>query len=211
MLWVWLRTAPLGDGLGSDLPLWPPDLGIGTALGLLFLAVGVIHGSELALDQPTRRRIYEHLLRVPGDHFLSITRSLHLSKGTASYHLAVLVRTGAIRTEKGGRKRRYFPLGRQSQEERNWLYTRSWGLLDLRTRVFLVVDREREVSPNSVGQKLGISRQLAAYHLERLADAGWVSRRRGRYVPTAEGREGLSRVLDPLAFPSEPSAHRAKK
>src|SRR5205814_8181415 len=47
-----------------------------------------------ALKHPVRRRIYDHLIRLPGDPFRSVARPLAIAIGTARYHLAALLREG---------------------------------------------------------------------------------------------------------------------
>ena len=58
----------------------------------LLLAFGLMAG----LNHPVRRRIYDHLRRLPGDHFRSVARSLDLAVGTARYHLDALLRDGLV-------------------------------------------------------------------------------------------------------------------
>src|SRR2546430_17426823 len=48
------------------------------------------------LKHPVRRRIYDHLIRLPGDHFRSVARPLDIAIGPARYHLAALVREGLV-------------------------------------------------------------------------------------------------------------------
>lgn len=134
------------------------------------------------LDHPTRRRIYEHLLRLPGNHFRSIVRSLHMSIGTARHHLDVLVRHGLVREEKVRNRSRYYPYGRDAEPQVNRLYQQHWGYRDLRLRVLFAVQRmDSGAGPSTVGRALGISRQLAAYHLARLEEAGRIRREGGQY------------------------------
>src|SRR5438046_10171251 len=51
------------------------------------------------LKHPVRRRIYDHLIRLPGDHFRSVACSLEIALGTARYHLAARVRDGLVYRE----------------------------------------------------------------------------------------------------------------
>lgn len=134
------------------------------------------------LEHPTRRRIYDHILLLPGDHFRSIVRSLRLGLGTVRHHLDVLSTEGWVRPERveSGRVR-YYAKGKQSAPHMNRLYEQHWSLRDLRTRVLLSVISLRDARPSSVARSLGISRQLAAYHLARLREAGHVRRVAGAY------------------------------
>ncbi len=135
--------------------------------------------SAEGLDHPTRARIYEHLLLQPGNHLRSIVRHMRIGFGTTLHHLNVLVQDGLIRTEKGNGRRRYYAIGQRSEPQRNHLYERHWEFRDLRMRVLLVMRRLPEATPTSIARTLGISRQLAAYHLHRLSEIG-LARREGR-------------------------------
>ena len=139
------------------------------------------------LEHPTRRRIVEHLRVLPGDHFRSIVRSLHLSVGTARYHLTALAKKGFVRSERMGDKLRYFATARGSKPPLNETYKQYWKYRDLRARVWLAVLRLPQVRPSSVARSLGVRRQLAAYHLNRLAELGLVTRAHGRYSAVVPG------------------------
>jgi predicted transcriptional regulator len=133
------------------------------------------------LEQPTRRRIFEHLRLLPGDHFRSIVRALHLSLGAARHHLGVLAKRGLVRSEKIGGKLRFFAVARDSAPPLNDTYKQYWKYRDLRMRVWSAVLRLPEARPSTVAASLGVSRQLASYHLCRLAELGLVVKSHGRY------------------------------
>lgn len=139
------------------------------------------------LEQPTRRRIVEHLSLLPGDHFRSIGRSLHLSLGTTRHHLTVLAKEGLVRSERMGGKLRYFATTRGSAPPMNETFKQYWKYRDLRVRVWSAVVRAHEARPSTVAASLGVSRQLASYHLKRLTELGLVVRSHGRYRPVTPG------------------------
>ena len=134
------------------------------------------------LRQPTRRRILERLTLIPGDHFRSIVRGLDLSLGAARHHLAALAKRGFVRAERIGGKVRYFATVKGSPPPTNEVFKQYWKYRDLRVRVWSAVVRMPDARPSTVAQSLGVSRQLAAYHLQRLTELGLVSRSHGRYV-----------------------------
>ena len=136
---------------------------------------------SLVLDHPTRQRIYDHLLLLPGDHFRSIVRSLRLAHGSASHHLAVLVRRELVGIDKTNGRARYFPKGAGSESERNQLFLKHWVYRDLRLRILQLARTKGPVKGSTVASSLGISRQLAAYHLARLEELGHVRRENGHY------------------------------
>ncbi len=138
--------------------------------------------SSGSLDHPTRTRIYRHLLALPGDHFRSIVRHLDLSQGTATHHLAVLVKKGLLGIERQNGRIRYYPKGEGSKTDWNALYAKHWEYRDLRLRVLFVLRNIGAAKAATVARSLGISRQLAAYHLERLVDLGLVRREDGHFL-----------------------------
>jgi predicted transcriptional regulator len=144
---------------------------------MLVTAVRVASG----LDHPTRVRIYQHLVHLPGDHFRSIMRSLRLGLGTARHHIDVLVSTGLVRPERHSRHIRYYPRGDGAHSLRNDLFEKHWTYSDLRTRTLFSLRQMKEGTPTSIANALGISRQLAAYHLARLEEMGLVKRVDHRY------------------------------
>jgi predicted transcriptional regulator len=133
------------------------------------------------LAQPTRRRIVDHLRLLPGDHFRSIVRTLHLSLGTTRHHLTVLAKRGLVRSERIGGKLRYFAVPEDDPLPLNDTFKQYWRYRDLRVRVWSAVLRSPEVRPSDVAASLGVSRQLVAYHLKCLTELGVVVRSHGRY------------------------------
>lgn len=181
--------APQGEGLPVVLLL---GLGLVAASGLLRAAGAVdLRGGVFAplaliaapLDHPTRLRILRHLRMLPGDHFRSIVRHLDLSVGETRHHLHVLHRHGLVRELKGGGRSRYYPRDAESDAGRNELYERHWAYRDLRMRVHRRVCDLGTTSAKEVADGLGISRQLAWYHLQRLVASGHLHRDGSRYRP----------------------------
>lgn len=141
-------------------------------------------GPRQQLEQATRRRVYEHLLLLPGDHFRSIVRSLRIGVGTARHHLQVLVRDGLLYERKADGRSRYYVSGDSEQLAKNDLFGKHWGFRDLRLRVWNALNRTGESTATKIATILGITRQLAAYHLGRLEEKGLVSSQNRRYRVT---------------------------
>ena len=134
-----------------------------------------------SLEQPTRRRIVEHLRLIPGDHFRSIMRSLQLPIGSTRHHLAVLTKKGFVQSERMAGKVRYFATAAGSGPSMNDTFRQYWKYRDLRARVWSALVRTPDLSPSAVAAAVGISRQLAFYHLRCLVESGLVTHSRGRY------------------------------
>ena len=138
-------------------------------------------GSIPSLEHPTRARIYDHLLVLPGDHFRSIVRHLGLSHGTATHHLGVLVKSGVVGIDRADGRARYYPKSAGSEADRNALYAKHWNYRGVQRRVLLVIRTMSAATAAAVAKSLGISRQLASYHLQQLADRGIVQRENGHF------------------------------
>ena len=135
----------------------------------------------LALDHRTRHRIYEHLQILPGDHFRSVARAAGVGVGTARHHLRILVRDGIIYEEKREGRSRYYTAGDELQRERNELFGKHWSYRETRLRIWTVLNRLQESTAARIAHVLGISRQLAAYHMIWFERQGVLSRTRGLY------------------------------
>lgn len=135
-----------------------------------------------ALDHPTRLKILSHLEAVPGDHFRSIVRAVQVSVGEARHHLNILMRRTQVREERGGNRTRYY-VNRRAASDRNAAFEAYWALSTPRLRVLRTVQNEQTVRPSDVASVLGISRQLADYHLQRLVADGTIRGERGLYRP----------------------------
>lgn len=163
------------------------------AAWLLPIAFAIVADQYAVLVHASRRQIFEHLLRLPGDHFRSIARAMRMSVGSARHHLAVLVRSGLVYEEKAEGRCRYYPRGGVATTQIMGLYRKHWKYRDLRFRVLLAVHAVRAAQPSTVARTLGISRQLAAYHLARLEKQGKLTCRDGAYRPSTRAPPRLAR------------------
>jgi predicted transcriptional regulator len=97
-----------------------------------------------------------------------------------------------------GSRLRYFAVPSGTAVPLNDTFKEYWKYRDLRVRVWSAVHRLSEARPSTVAESLGVSRQLAAYHLNRLTELGLVVRTHGRY--RAAGRANWD--LDGSRLPS---------
>lgn len=77
------------------------------------------------LAQPTRQRIYEIVGAHPGASARDVQRLAGLAWGETAYHLDQLIRAGALRRERGGRRDYYFRLDLTWEDRRFVLSLRS--------------------------------------------------------------------------------------
>jgi predicted transcriptional regulator len=167
--------------------LFNPLGGIGDFLGraggrlvsvpTMFLLMGI--GLLIGLDHPARRRIYDHLSRLPGDHLRSVARSLRIAVGTTRYHLDALRREGLIYKRDTNSRARYYVSN--GGAEVNRLFARHWEYREVRLRVLDALRRMEDAPPAKIAKHLGVSRQLASYHLASLERAGLARRQGARY------------------------------
>ncbi len=125
--------------------------------------------AAIAQDHPSRSRILDYLRTVPGDHFRSIARGVPLSLGETRHHLNMLLRRGHIRENKDEGRCRYYV---KDCPERNERASQEWAAQNPRIRVLNAVHDGHATRPSELAASLGISRQLAWYHLRRLEQSG---------------------------------------
>lgn len=135
---------------------------------------------SIGIDHPTRMKILAHLVAVPGDHYTSIARCLRVGRAETRHHLNVLMRRGQVREERQGGHLRYYA-NDDASADRNAMFGAYWQLRECRVRVLRFVEDRKAARPCEVAAGLGISRQLADYHLQVLAASGLLTRDRGRY------------------------------
>jgi predicted transcriptional regulator len=156
--------------------IWKPGSGL-VSFPALSLLMGI--GLLVGLDHPARRRIYDHLRRLPGDYLRSVARSLYLAVGTTRYHLDALRREGLIyKRSTNGRARYYVTNG---GADVNRLFARHWEYREVRSRVLVALRRMENAPPAKIAKNLGVSRQLVSYHLASLEKAGLARRQGPRY------------------------------
>jgi len=95
--------------------------------------------------------------------------------------LDALIREGIVYREDINGRARYFL--KAGEVEKNRLYVSHWRYREMRLRVLFAIRRLENARPAAIGKALGISRQLAAYHLARLEDAGHIRPGRSRKKP----------------------------
>ena len=141
---------------------------------------------ELA-DQPTRRRILEDIGAHPGSSAREIQHRLALGWGDTAYQLDRLIRAGAIRRERGGRRDYYFAPD-IAWEDRKIL--RALNSLSQQA-LLLALAGAPSLSFSELRQRLGVSKSTVSFHLGVLLRQGtvehFVSEGERRYrAPKAE-------------------------
>ncbi|MEA3200370.1 MAG: hypothetical protein QOE90_1798 [Thermoplasmata archaeon] len=195
------EVAPAPPGLGGASPLSAP-------VGVAAAAVAVAAGASIAalartdagrvagavamlplytrlaksdvLQHEVRAGVYAHVLANPGARFGELRRDLGLSNGALVFHLKVLEREGYLSAHREWTRRRYYGTGRVPPAAPATVADAINGLLRSAPGLPLA----------EVARRLGVSRQLADYHLRRLERARRVRREERGRSPTWFAEEG---------------------
>lgn len=187
-------TEPLGGVPSSQarVPAVPPILtllaaGSGTAAAVALLlseagrlAVGGLGGGLYArfsgaavLGNEIRAGILRHVGQHPGVRYEALRKALGLSNGALAFHLRVLEREGYVTVRSQWTRRAFYASGAAPPP------AEPTGARD----VLLRLAREAPLTQAEAARRLGVSRQLARYHLLALERDGLlVAAREGRAV-----------------------------
>lgn len=126
----------------------------------------------------SRRRIYEFLEANPGVHLRRIGRHLGMSTGMLSYHLAVMERSGLLKSEQLSHRKRYFLARAFADAQRRIL-----GVLreDVPRRIVMEILLHEQRTFAELQAAVGVSKSTLSYHLQKLLGREILLRgRRGR-------------------------------
>jgi DNA-binding transcriptional ArsR family regulator len=145
----------------------------GTEIGrvaLLTLLVAPMHGRRTKDkdEAETRGMIRGFILGNPGECYTSIRQNLGLKNGTLSWHLMKLEKEGIIKSRVQGTRRRYYHKGAAIPAENGG------ELREIEQRLLKVVEEDVGRSVKELAEELGVSSQLALYHIRRLSQKGFV-------------------------------------
>jgi len=116
-------------------------------------------------EQETRGMIRGYVLVHPGDSYTDIKRNLGLGNGTLTYHLTILEREGIVRSQVRGSRKLFFPREARLPED-------GGGLHEVQLRMLRAVQAIPGLAVTDLAGALGITSQLALYHLRDLAAKG---------------------------------------
>jgi len=178
--------------LAAALAAWFAALGIaGTERGRMAFITWLVlplftrMRKDEVLDQFTRGQIYGYIVVHPGDSYVDIKRNLQLNNGTLTHHLNVLERDALIRSKNVGTRKLFFAAGARVPED-------GGGMHEVQQQILRHLRESGGLAVNDVAGVIGISRQLAIYHLRDLSRRGLVriERRAFRIVAYAEEPQG---------------------
>ncbi len=120
-------------------------------------------------DPETRGMIKAYVMLNPGDTYTDIKQSLKLNDGTLQWHLMKLEKDEAITSKVKGTHRHYYPAGIAMTPEDGV------GLHDLQGKMITAVGKEPGKPVKLLAEELGVSSQLALYHLRKLQQGNLIS------------------------------------
>jgi parallel beta-helix repeat protein len=194
------KEAMLVKTTGSEFP-WGPVIAVGfigilgglgaSALlieamkfGLLtlFLPLYSRINKSNVLDQPTRYKILGYIIGNPGAHFGLIKHDLELGNGQLADHLRHLTRAHLIYAKEDGIKKRFYPVGYPKREDGEHPFS------VIQEKILNIVKSNSGISQKKLASEMGISRQVAGYHLTKMEKEGVIAKevvgRESRYFPS---------------------------
>jgi DNA-binding transcriptional ArsR family regulator len=159
------------------------EVGKWAVLGLFIPLYTRLKKEEL-LDQPTRYKIYGFIRGNPGAHFGLIKEDLELGSGQLVYHLKQLQEAKLIYCREDGIKKRFYPANVPKPKSGRP------QLSELQEKILGIIKNDSGVGLKKIASSMGVSRQVAGYHLLILERKGVINKRvvnrRNKYYSSEE-------------------------
>ena len=123
------------------------------------------------LEQRTRRRIFQHVQRKPGEHLRGIHKETGVPLSTLEYHLRQLERGGLVRTMVSGNQKVFFDRDFEDRADQRILHHLRRPTTGPILRI--LVD-EPEIHVQELEKRLPVGAATVSYHLKRLSREGLV-------------------------------------
>lgn len=143
---------------------------------------------EDLLELETRRRIYQHLERHPGEHMRELARVLAIPMGTLEYHLHQLTKAGLLATREDARYTRYFVAGGGMGRREKDVMAVLRQKMPRQIAAFLLTNPDS--SHGTILKQFSLSPSTLTFHLKKLMANNVAVQRR-------EGRENKYTLVEP--------------
>jgi predicted transcriptional regulator len=145
----------------------------------------------------TAERILQFIQQNPGCHLRKIKVMMHISLGTAQYHLDRLEKMGRITSTRRGFYKHYFPVGIFQENEKEILQV--LGQETTREILMLIIERQAPTQTEIVSS-VGISAASVKWHIGHLINFKLIEEvKEGRYKRyQLRDREASSRYITML-------------
>jgi predicted transcriptional regulator len=133
------------------------------------------------LEQPIRHRIQGYIIGNPGAHYGLIKQDLGIPNGQLVYHLNQLTKAHLVYSREDGIRKRFFPVALPVPKSGKILLTK------VQKEILDVVEESSGANQKEIASSMGVSRQVAGYHLTKMEEKGYVRKelegRETRYFP----------------------------
>jgi predicted transcriptional regulator len=136
-------------------------------LKFLILPLYVKLSKKDVLNHFIRGQIYGYIKVNPGDNYTTIKRNLDLRNGTLTYHLDVLEREGLVKSQVRGSRRHYYTSDARMPDD-------GTGFPAIKSDIISRLGETPGITISDLASLLGVSRQLANYHVRGLIKEGYV-------------------------------------
>ncbi len=159
------------------------EVGKFALLSLIFLPLYTKIGKKKILDHFVRGQIYGYIKVHPGDNYTTIKKNLDLNNGTLTYHLKVLEREGLIKSWTDGSRKYFYPQGVKIPGDG----VKNSSIYDT---ILNSIKESPGISIKDIAAVNGISRQLANYHVKKLAAEGEIELERKSFSKACFPKKG---------------------
>jgi predicted transcriptional regulator len=129
------------------------------------------------LNQPIRYKIHGYVIGNPGAHFGLIKQDLKLGNGQVVYHLKRLMEADLIYSKEDGIRKRFYPKEFPESE------TNGHHFNHIEEKILKLVKETRGITQKKIAHSIGISRQVAGYHLSKMEEIGAIKKKlEGRHT-----------------------------
>jgi predicted transcriptional regulator len=160
-----LILAVLGGALAIFLA--GTEVGIMAFMGLIFLPLYTRLSKKDVLDHFVRGQIFGYIKVNPGDNYTTIKKNLDLNNGTLTYHLNVLEKEGLIKSWTNGSHKYFYPQGVKIPG--NGIKNPS-----IYDAILKSIRDSPGITVSDIAAVNGISKQLANYHVRKMAAEGTI-------------------------------------
>jgi predicted transcriptional regulator len=119
---------------------------------------------DLNKDNYKRGLIFGFILGSPGECYTALKRALKLKNGTLTYFLNILEREGAIKSDRDGMYKRFYPTDVEVIGE-------VLELSEVQKKIYLAINENEGISQKGIAKKMDIAPQVVNYHIKLLEEA----------------------------------------
>ncbi|MGA1873893.1 MAG: VWA domain-containing protein [Thermoplasmatota archaeon] len=145
---------------------------IAVVVGVIIFGYSRIRREDL-LNQENRKRIYDHIMNNPGEHFRGLQRAVDLEVGVLSHHLNVLEKEQLIVSEQDGNNRRFWAAGVKHDTDKV-------RLSRIQENILKEIHKEPGITQSQIAKRMGVSRKVVFYHVKFLRNSGVVREEKDR-------------------------------